>query len=296
MTVAAMREAVVRHQRRVWGLCYRLTGRRAAADELAQEALTRALERAEQLAAEEKLDGWLFRVATTTCLDWMRRQRTQNAHLRIVDPLEELDVPFEGGTPADEPLARKEDVRLAVLTTLQRLSPRQRAVLVLRDVLDRSSEETARALGTSEGNVRVALHRARAALAETHGACDGDAEVDPTVVERFARAIEAADLAALRALLDDHAWGLVDDGDPRRRPTLGGDAIAKQFANAARKFGRPDDVQRVRVNGEPAIFVRVAGTPIALIHLESRGGLVISLRVLRDLSRLVRFAAERSEK
>jgi RNA polymerase sigma-70 factor, ECF subfamily len=228
-------------------------------------------------------------VATTTCLDWLRHRKIERGVVALVDPIE-LDEPFAVEANAESALLRREDVRLAVLTSLRALAPRQRAVLVLRDVLDRSTEETAAALGVTPGNVKVLLHRARAKLEQVHRVGVPDAPVDEAIVEAFARALEEGDLEALTALLAENVWGLVDDGLGRRRPTLGRRAVARQWANAFRRFGRPESVQRARLNGECALIVRVAGSALASIHLETRARCVISVRVIRDPMRLARLA------
>ena len=265
-----------------------MTGDRAAADDLAQESIARAIERAHQ-ASDETIEGWLYRVVTTSCLDWLRRQKRERAAVALVDPVDLAEGPFTSEANAESTLLRRDDVRLAVLTTLQALTPRQRAVLVLRDVLDRSTDETAAALGLRAGTVKVLLHRARAALAEAHHVDMADAPVDAALVEQFARAIEAGAIDGLTQLLADDVWGLVDDGLGRRRPTLGARAVVRQWANAFARFGRADEVRRMRLNGEPSLVVVVAGRALASIHLETRGSRVVSIRVLLDPPRLLRL-------
>jgi RNA polymerase sigma-70 factor (ECF subfamily) len=288
MTSSRKLATIERHRRRIWGLCYRMTGDRAASDDLAQEALARALERADQ-AAEETFEGWLYRVATTTCLDWLRQSKRQSGAVMLVDPVTLDDAPFTGDGDPESALVRRDDVRLAITTSLQALAPRQRAVLVLRDVLDRSTEETARALGLSAGNVKVLLHRARVSLEEAHRVGPCDAPVDAAIVERFAMALEAADIDALTKLLAEDVWGLVDDGLGRRKPNFGARAVGRQWANAFERYGRAGEVRRVRLNAEAALLIVIGGVPLAAIHLETRDGLVVSVRVLLDPPRLGRL-------
>jgi RNA polymerase sigma-70 factor (ECF subfamily) len=287
MLSAAKLATLERHRRGIWGLCYRMTGDRAAGDDLAQESIARAIERAEQ-ASDETFEGWLYRVATTTCLDWLRRRTVEENAVRIVDPLLLSDAPVVE-VDAESRLLRRDDLRLAVLTSLQALTARQRAVLVLRDVLDRSTAETASTLGLSEGNVKVLLHRARAELEHAHRVGIPDVPVDATLVETFARALEAGDVEALAKLLAEDAWGLVDDGAGRRRPTLGARAIARQWANAIGRYGTDGLVRRLQLNSELALLVTISGYSLATIHLETRGGLVISTRVVLDPPRLARL-------
>lgn len=279
---------VERHRRRVWGLCYRMTGEVATSDDLTSEAMAKAIERGDD-ANERSFEGWLFRVATTTCLDWLRQRKREQRVFVLVDPIDLPDAPFLDALDPEATLVRRDDLRLAVLSTLQTLQPRQRAVLVLRDVLGHSTEEVAEILGVTVGNAKVLLHRARARLAEKPVVQGQDPTASAEVVERFARALEDRDLDALTRLLKDDVWGLIDDGAGRRRPTVGSGAVRRQWANAMRRYGHAGSIWRVRRNGEPALLV--GDEPIASIHLETARGQVAAIRVILDPGRLARLAA-----
>src|SRR5690349_13420479 len=88
MPSAALLATIERNRKRLWGLCYRMTGSRSDADDLTQEALARAIEREAQVTDPAGLDGWLLRVATTTCLDHLRRRRIERRASELVDPVE----------------------------------------------------------------------------------------------------------------------------------------------------------------------------------------------------------------
>ncbi len=121
---------------------------------------------------------------------------------------------------------------------------------------------------------------------------DGVIVVDagaPNKGRRFARALEMGDIEKLVQLLADDVWGLVDDGRGRRRPTSGLRAVSRQWMNALARYGRPDEVRRIRLNGEPALVIGTRGTTLASIHLETREGRVASIRVLLDPPRLARL-------
>src|SRR6266446_5701739 len=92
MPSAALLATIERNRKRVWGLCYRMTGSRSDADDLAQEAIARAIEREGQVRRQEGLDGWLFRIATTASLDHLRRRRTEPRPSELVDPVESLEA------------------------------------------------------------------------------------------------------------------------------------------------------------------------------------------------------------
>src|SRR5262252_9419575 len=87
--------AVERCRKRLWAHCYRMTGRRTEADDLSQEAIARAIERADDLQATAP-EGWLFRIATTVCLDHLRRERRARSITELVDPVAFDDVAATG--------------------------------------------------------------------------------------------------------------------------------------------------------------------------------------------------------
>jgi hypothetical protein len=119
------------------------------------------------------------------------------------------------------------------------------------------------------------------------------------VVERFARAIEAYALDDLAALCAEDVWGVVDGGVAVRvasKPSIGPRAVVRRFVNAARRLGATAIGARVvRVNGEPAVLVTApagAGTPFAIVHLETRAGAVQAIRVVRDPRKLTGWVKE----
>ncbi|HSQ04254.1 MAG TPA: sigma-70 family RNA polymerase sigma factor, partial [Burkholderiales bacterium] len=133
MTSPELRAAIERSHQRLWMLCYRMTGKRDDADDLCQEAVTRAIERAERLTHFDHLDGWLVRIATTVCLDHLRHHRIERRVTELVDPLAIADL-SPGSVFADGPEAAtilRDDVRFAVMVALQHLPARQRAALIL---------------------------------------------------------------------------------------------------------------------------------------------------------------------
>ncbi len=286
---------------RLWALCYRLTGSRTDADDLAQEAIARAIERAAQLTDAAAVEGWLFRIATTVCLDHLRRRARVRRVTDLVDP---LDLGVMADPAAPDPLTamiRREDLRFAVVVALQALSPRQRAVLVLHDVCDRPLAEVAEALDSNPNAAKALLHRARAALGRARHRSDLDPVADAAVVERFARAIETHAVEDLAALCTEDVWGVVDGGGIIRvatRPSVGRRAVARRFANALRRLGTARIACTVRqLNGEPAVLVRLPdldGMPFATVHLETRGGAVQAIRVVRDPEKLAPFGPHKT--
>src|SRR2546430_11745082 len=187
--------AVERCRKRLWAHCDGMTGRRAEAADLSQEAIARAIERADDLQSADA-EGWLFRMATTVCLDHLRRDRRTRSITDLVDPIAFDDVPAAAAGPEATALLR-DDVRLAVVAALQRLAPKQRAVLLLHDVCGLPLAEVATTIGTNGNAAKATLRRARAALDRARGRRDVDVPVDTELVERLSRALESRSVDGL---------------------------------------------------------------------------------------------------
>src|SRR5436190_14360813 len=110
---AIVHSAVERCGKRLWAHCYRMTGRRADADDLSQESIARAIGRAGDLDDAAAVEGWLFRIATTVCLDHLRREKRVRAVTELVDPIV-FDAIADPPDGADAVLIRREDVPIAI--------------------------------------------------------------------------------------------------------------------------------------------------------------------------------------
>jgi RNA polymerase sigma-70 factor (ECF subfamily) len=208
--------------------CYRMTGSVHEAEDLTQETLLRAWKARDRYDEERaSVRTWLYRIATNACLTALeaRARRplpsglgpaSQDPDAPLVpdfevpwlQPLPDRFISHEQGDPASRATGRA-GVRLALIAAMQLLPPRQRAVLILRDVLDFGAAEVAAQLGSSTAAVNSALQRARATMAaaapqESALRVPEDSAVRETV-ERYIRAFEAADVDALVTLLTDDA-------------------------------------------------------------------------------------------
>lgn len=287
---------VERLRKRLWAHCYRMTGRRTSADDLCQEALARAIERADDLSDPTRAESWLFRIATTVCLDHLRRDRRTRAVTELVEPVVLEAAPHE--TPGPEAtVILRDDVRFAVVVALQHLSPKQRAVLLLHDVCDAPLADVADVLGTNPNAAKASLHRARAALVRARGRVDCDVAVDPAVVEQLAEALASRSVDALARLLADDVWGVVDGGGVvavASKPSFGARALLRRYANLSRRTPVPVACRVLHLNGEPAVLVSLptlGDMPFSTVHVETRAGRIVAMRVVRDPTKLVAFAA-----
>ncbi len=207
---------------------YRLLGSSMDAEEAVQETMLRAWNGLGGYTENRSFRAWLYRIATNHCLDRLDRRKRLlpatafppgNPNRPPPAPLEEAawiepapDAWFVSGVLSQDPEARlqaAESVRLAFIAALQLLPPRQRAILILRDVLGWRAKEAAELLDMSLGAANSALYRARSRMAENRSArrepyLDG-AGVDRTALERYTRAWERADVDGLTALLREEA-------------------------------------------------------------------------------------------
>jgi RNA polymerase sigma-70 factor, ECF subfamily len=191
------------HRRELLAHCYRMTGSLQDAEDLVQETYLRAWKAYSGFKGQSSLRTWLYRIATNTCLTSLEGKKRRPLPTGLggpsADPADELverhEVPWLEPLPEDpsDIVGGRESVRLAFIAALQHLSARQRAVLVLRDVLQWKAAEVADAIGTSTAAVNSLLQRARAQLhAVGPSADDALAAPDsPETQDRLARYIAA---------------------------------------------------------------------------------------------------------
>jgi RNA polymerase sigma factor (sigma-70 family) len=260
--------AFAAHRRFLWGLCYRMTGSAADADDLVQETFVRAMERPPRRGGD--LRPWLVRVAVNRARDLLRRRRRRP----YVGPWLPSPIETEDAAPSVEPHAEGwhatdaryellESVSLAFLVALEALTPLQRAVLLLRDVVDYTVAECADALGTTATNVRVTHHRARRRMARYDAGRaappSGREAATRAALARFLDALGRGDVAALEALLAADVLAVSDGAGEvlaARVPLRGAARVARFYLNLVRKHPRPGLRSELRrVNGLPALVV-----------------------------------------
>jgi RNA polymerase sigma-70 factor (ECF subfamily) len=215
-----------RHRVELTGYCYRMLGSAFEAEDAVQETMVRAWRSHDRFEGRSSLRTWLYRIATNVCLDLLagRKRRARPVDMgparpadgplpepvsgeSWVEPMPDARV-VSGGDPADA-VASSDTIRLAFIAALQHLPPRQRAVLVLREVLAWHADEVAELLDTSVASVNSALQRARATLAE-RGVTESDPlrpmdEEQQALLARYLRAFEAYDMEALLELVHEDA-------------------------------------------------------------------------------------------
>lgn len=255
----AIAEAFERHRAVVWGLAYRMTGSAADADEITQDTFVKAIEMPPP-DMERSLRAWLVRVASNLSIDALRR-RSKRPYVGpwLPTPLEPRPE-IEAETAPSARIDRFESIASAFLRALEELSPKERAVLILRDVYDQSVEETAASLELSEGNVKVIHHRARKKIDRPAPPVAHHELADKTksALERFVMAIASDDAVAMKSLLTEDAVFISDAGGERTaaiKPIRGANKVIKFLYSP---FVRPDPpvaFEIREINGLPAIVM-----------------------------------------
>ena len=293
------------YRRELTGYCYRMLGSGFEAEDAVQETMLRAWRSADQFEGRSSVRSWLYRIATNVCLDMLRgrQRRARPMELgpasppdesrlgpltpenRWVSPIADDRVLPAEADPA-EIAVQRDTIRLAFVTALQHLPPRQRAALILCEVLRWQATETAELLGTSVAAVNSALQRARATLAalpaETR---PRDVDADRSgLLDRYVAAFESYDISALVRLLHEDAiqsmppfemWisGAANIGHWMVEPGPSGcrgSRLVPRFANGCPAFGQ---YKRDPQGGY---------TPWALQVLEISGGKIAEMHFFLD--------------
>jgi RNA polymerase sigma-70 factor (ECF subfamily) len=291
MSDQSFEQLVAPHRAEIRLHCYRMVGSSHDGDDMVQETLVRAWRAKDSLDDTAAVRAWLYRIATNVCLDEIARRPKREVPTLGPDEanvgdehappgedwwIEPCPSTWLEGVPRD-PAAKielKESIALAFVVALQVLTPPQRAVLLLRDVVGLSAEEAAAALGISLPATNSALHRARSAVGERSLA--PLEEIDPDLLARYVRAWEAGDADALVALLSEEVTLVM----PPARLWFSGRAAFEAFFR--RRIGprlqqMGGRMVRCDANGQPA-FGFYRGRSLVAVHVvTARRGRVVAM-------------------
>ncbi|MGW8763727.1 sigma-70 family RNA polymerase sigma factor [Streptomyces sp. NPDC055815] len=297
-------DRIEEYRRELTGYCYRMLGSYAEAEDAVQETLVRAWRSVDRFEGRSSLRSWVYRIATNVCLDALASGRRRALPMGLAGP-------SDGGTPPaaaedaalwvepcpsgdpESSATTGESVRLAFVAALQHLPPRQRATLILRDVLGFSAREVADLHGSTVASANSALQRARATLADRRDGTDGQLGqpsdgVRRVLAERYARAFSRYDMEELNMLLHVDAtlclppyakWmrGVPDIRAWLTGPAVGcrGSRLIPTTANGTPAFGQ----YRPRPDGP-------GYTPWALQVVDFSGDRIAGITAFRDTERL----------
>jgi RNA polymerase sigma-70 factor (ECF subfamily) len=269
----------------LFSIAYRMLGSASDAEDVLQDAWLRYF--GAEGSAIRSPKAFATTIVTRLCLDRLKSaQATREAY---VGPwLPEPVLTSECESPATM-LQRAESLTLAFLVLLEKLSPEERAVFLLKDIFEYGHSEVAGMLGITEENSRQLLHRAKARLADQRPRLSGTPESRRAVAERFAKAFSTGNGSELSALLaaDVGAWS---DGGGKvvaaRHPLLGHDRVLHVLLGLHRSASalRIEDV-----NSEPALVIRVGDRLESIFVFSIDGDTVSGIRIVRNPDKLARI-------
>jgi RNA polymerase sigma-70 factor (ECF subfamily) len=261
---------LLEHRRELTGYCYRMLGSSFDAEDAVQETMVRAWRGLGDFEGRSALRSWLYRIATNVCLDQLSgRQRralpmdlsgdpwqpvesslaARRPRTAWVEPVLDRQVLTDDADPAERAVQR-ESIRLAFIAALQHLPPRQRAVLLLREVLRWKADEVAELLDTTVASVNSALQRARATMAEVADREERPLDADAReLLERYVNAFERYDIDAFVRLLHEDATQHMPPYDMWMRGSA--DIAAWMLGPGAGCRG--SRVFPIQANGQPAV-------------------------------------------
>jgi RNA polymerase sigma-70 factor (TIGR02957 family) len=275
---------------RLQGIAYRMLGSVAEAEDIVQDVWLRW-----HAAAREAIDNaeaWLVAVTTRHSIDRLRAAKLQREHYAGIW-LPEPQITEPPATP-EEVTERADDVSVAFLMLLERLSPEARAAFLLREVFDADYPELARIIGKTEAACRQLVSRAKAQLREARPRQSVPREIHRRLLRAFAHAIEHGDFAAIHAMLSEDAT-LVGDGGGRVQsfpePLFGGKRIAQLFYAAFLRYGKGVRLDLVMLNGEWAFLRFIDGKLESAQTFDIEDERIVRIQVQRNPDKLERIAA-----
>jgi RNA polymerase sigma-70 factor, ECF subfamily len=296
------------YRKELTGYCYRMLGSAFDAEDAVQETFVRAWRSFDRFEGRSSVRSWLYRIATNVSLDMLsgreRRARPMDLgpsrepvvenlsalpEVTWIEPIPDGRV-VSDGDPAEVAVAH-ETIRLAFVAALQHLPPRQRAVLILCEVLRWQASEVAELLETSVASVNSALQRARATLEATNLTTDAELSVDTAdaeLLERYVEAFERYDMEALTALIHEDA---TQSMPPYDLWLTGRDDIFRWWYGPGIGCQGSRVIPTVAANGAPAFgqYKPAEGggyEPWALQVLEIRDGKIVELTFFLDTERV----------
>lgn len=276
------------HRDHLLGLAYRMLGSIAEAEDIVQEAYLRWHEAETDDVADPR--AYLARVVTRLGLDHLKSARVRREHYVgpwLPEPVVDADS-MSAGTASEY----SDDVTVALLLALERLSPLERAAFLLHDVFDQDFSEVARTLNRSEAACRQLAARGRAHVREARPRFPVDPESADRLAAAFLAASREGDADALSALLAEDAVLRSDGGGKRHAalaPILGRDRIVRFFAGVTRKLRESGYVLTpipARINGQPGVVLRDADGIVQTMALEIRDGTIVAIDIVRNPDKL----------
>ena len=275
---------------RLQKIAYRMLGSVAEAEDIVQDVWLRWHATARE--AIDNAEAWLVAVTTRMSIDRLRAAKIQREHYAGIW-LPEPEMTESPATP-EEATERADDVSVAFLVLLERLTPEARAAFLLREVFDADYDEVARAIGKTEAACRQLVSRAKAQLRDDRPRSEVPRETHLRLLRTFVQALQRGDFHAINALLAEDAK-LIGDGGGKVQsfpePMAGGQRIAQLFYASHRRYGDELSVKLVVLNGQWALLRFIEGELESAQSFETDGERIVRIHVQRNPDKLARIAA-----
>lgn len=277
-----------RHRPRLQAIAYRMLGTVADAEDVVQDAWLRWSQA--DPSALDSPEAWLVTVTTRLAIDRLRALKTQRESYVGVW----LPEPILTDSPAtpEEIHAFADDVSVAFLYMLERLSPEARAAFLMREVLDADYDDVAQVLGKTQAACRQIVRRARQQLRQETPRHAVSRETHHRLMLGFADAMRRGDFNGLHALLDDNAELIGDGGGkvPSFDSLVGARRIAQLFYAGKRRYGDEAQVELAQVNGQWTLLRFIHGALESVQSCETDGHRIVRMLVQRNPDKLARVA------
>ncbi|MFM0226720.1 RNA polymerase sigma-70 factor [Paraburkholderia dipogonis] len=275
---------------RLQKIAYRMLGSVAEAEDIVQDVWLRWHATARE--AIDNAEAWLVAVTTRMSIDRLRAAKIQREHYAGIWLPEPQMTDFPA-TP-EEATERADDVSVAFLALLERLTPEARAAFLLREVFDADYDEVAQAIGKTEAACRQLVSRAKTQLRDERPRHVVPRETHLRLLRTFAQALQRGDFPAINALLAEDAM-LIGDGGGKvpsfPKPMAGGRRIAQLFYASSRRYGDELSVKLVVLNGQWALLRFIEGKLESAQSFETDGERIVRIHVQRNPEKLARIAA-----
>ena len=273
---------------RLWGIAYRMLGTRAEADDLVQEAWLR-WHRATDIRSPE---AWLVTTTTRLCIDRLRQLKQERE--AYTGPWLPEPMLAEAAPPADHAAELASDLSVAFLAVLERMTPEERAALLLREVFDSDYGDIAQILGKSETSCRQIVSRARKHLRDGKPRVQVSAAAHASLLNQLVHAIQNQDPKTLIKLVaEDATW--TSDGGGRARAAkkrvTGAARIARFATGVFRRNLARIEFRLVTVNGEPGLAIFLRGKPLSALTIRTDGHRILDVYSILNPDKLHDFAA-----
>ncbi|MEK9971371.1 MAG: RNA polymerase sigma-70 factor [Ferrovibrio sp.] len=281
-----------RHRRRLFGLAYRMLGSVGDAEDAVQDTYLR-WHRTDRSVIQTP-EAWLVTACTRLCIDRLRAAKAERENypgIWLPEPLVELEVSLPEAESAHE---MADNLSMAMLMVLERLTPAERAAYLLREAFDYDYPQIALALKKSEAACRQLVSRAQKHLKDERPRFAANEAAARDLAKKFAAATKAGDAGLFAGLLAEDAM-LWSDGGGKAAAALnvihGPDKVARFFAGIRRK--QPEGLRRViaRINGQPGWILFEGSVPYLALALDIVDGVVRNVFIMRNPDKLARLAS-----